>query len=161
MYIWLLQCITLYQQRKKVTSLNTIEFLVTYVFINNLHWQNSGILLFLRKYYIDISDTLVGSFLDVFFLLLAVIISEFREKPRKKNWRYRKKYIEKVLWGISLFWLHALLPMSFFFAFFVYSLPLPKWSTCRMASIKIYILLWVVFCLMISWVNGPKYENLI
>ena len=123
MYIWLLQCITLYQRRKKVTSLNTIEFLDTYVFINNLHWQNSGILLFLRKYYIAISDTLVGSFLDVFFLLLAVIISEFREKPRKKNWRYRKKYIEKVLWGISLFWLHALLPMSFFW--FLRLLPLP------------------------------------
>ena len=28
-----------------------------------------------------ISDTLVGSFLDVLFLLLAVILSEFHEKP--------------------------------------------------------------------------------
>ena len=40
----------------------------------------------MRKYYIVISDTLVGSFLDVFFLLLAVILSELREKPRKKDW---------------------------------------------------------------------------
>ena len=49
--------------------------------INNPHWQISGIIIFLCKYYIVISDTLVGSFLDVLFLLLAVILSEFHEKP--------------------------------------------------------------------------------
>ena len=39
----------------------------------------------LRKFYIVISDTLVGSFLDVFFLLLAVIVSELHEKPRSNK----------------------------------------------------------------------------
>ena len=57
-----------------------------YVFMNNPHWRNSGILTFLSKYYIVISDTLVGgSFLDVFFLLLAVILSERFERPRRKD----------------------------------------------------------------------------
>ena len=78
--------ITLYQQRQKITSLNTIEFLDTYVFINSPHWQSSGILIFLCKYYIVVSDTLVYSFLDALFLLLAIILSELREKPRRKDW---------------------------------------------------------------------------
>ena len=85
LHIWLLQRITLYKWRQKITSLNTIEFLDTYVFMNNPHWQNSGILTFLSKYYIVISDTLVGSFLDVFFLLLAVVLSERFERPRRKD----------------------------------------------------------------------------
>ena len=33
------------------------------------HWQSSGIIIFLCKYDMVISDILVGSFLDVFFLL--------------------------------------------------------------------------------------------
>ena len=107
MYIWLLQCITLYQRRKKVISLNIIEYLETSVFINNLHWQSSGILLFLRKYFIVISNSLVGSFLDVLFLLVTVILSELREKLRKKDW-VTGKSIQKKL---PLFWLHALLSM--------------------------------------------------
>ena len=64
-----------------------------------------------------VSDTLLGSFLYVLFLLLGVI--------------------------------------------FVYSLPLPKWSACGMVPVKIYLLLWVVFCVMISWLNDRKYENLL
>ena len=59
--------------------------------------------------------------LDVFFLL-AVILSELHENPRRKRLIYRKKYIEEFVWGTSLFWLYALLLMSFFVAFFVYSL---------------------------------------
>ena len=64
----------------------TIEFLDTSAFINNPHWQSSRILIFLCKCYIVISDTLVGSFLDVLFLLLAVILSERHEKPTRKDW---------------------------------------------------------------------------
>ena len=48
-----------------------------------------------------------------------------------------------------------------FAAFFGYSLSLPKWRICRMTPIKIYILLCVVFCLMISLPNSRKYENLL
>ena len=51
---------------------------------------------------------------------------------------YWKKYIDDFVWGTSLFWLHVLLSMSFFVAFFIYSLPLLKWRTCWMAPTKIY-----------------------
>ena len=64
--------------------LNTIEFLDTYVPMSNPHRQSSAILLFLHKY-IVISGTLVGSFLDAFFLLLAVILSELCDKPERKD----------------------------------------------------------------------------
>ena len=73
----------------EITSLDTVEFLDKYVFVNNPHWQSSGIIIFLCKYYIVISDVLVGFFLDVLFLvlLLAVILSELHEKPkRNKDW---------------------------------------------------------------------------
>ena len=33
-----------------------------------------------------IRDTPVGCFLDVLFLLLAVVLSELHEKPRRKDW---------------------------------------------------------------------------
>ena len=66
---------------------DTIEFLDTRACINKQHWQSSGIIIFLCKYYIVISDTLVGFFLDVLFLLLAVRLSELSEKPRRnKDW---------------------------------------------------------------------------
>ena len=80
------------------------------------HWQSGGIIIFLCRYYLVISDTLIGSFLDVLFLLFGVI--------------------------------------------FVYYLPLPKWRSCGMAPMKIYFLLWVVFC-VISWLNDWKCENLL
>ena len=63
----------------------TTEFLDTSASINNPHWQSSGLLIFLCKYYIVISNTLGGSFLDMLFLLLAVILSELHEKPRRKD----------------------------------------------------------------------------
>ena len=44
---------------------------------------SSGIIVFLCKYYIVISDALVDFFLDVLFLVLAVILSELYEKPRR------------------------------------------------------------------------------
>ena len=51
--------------------------------------------------------------LNVFSLLLAVILLEFHENPRRKDWVAEKRYIEEFVWGISLFWLHALLLRSF------------------------------------------------
>ena len=57
-------------------------------------------------------------------------------ETKKERLSYRKKYIEEFVWEISLFWLHALLSMSFFVAFLVYSLP--KWRTCWIAPIKIH-----------------------
>ena len=69
----------------KITSSNTTEFLDTHECINNPHWQSSEIIIFLCRYHIVVSDTLIGSFLDVLFLLLAVISSELPEKPRRKK----------------------------------------------------------------------------
>ena len=105
--------------------------------INNPHWQSSGIIIFLCKYDIVISNILVGSFLDVLFFLLTVILSELQEKPRRKDW-VTEKIRRRILWGTSLFWLHTLLSMSFTVAFFVISLPLPKWRTCWMVPLKIH-----------------------
>ena len=71
----------------EIRSLDTMKFLDTHVCINNPHWESSGIIIFLCKYSIVISDTLVGFFLDVLFLLLAVMLSELYEKPRSnKDW---------------------------------------------------------------------------
>ena len=67
------------------------------------------------KYYIVISDTLI--LLDVFFLLLAVILSELHENLRKKDLSYRKDNIEEYMWGTSLFWAARPLLMSLFVAF--------------------------------------------
>ena len=83
-------------------------------------------------------------------------------ETKKERLSYRKKYIEVFAWGIALFWLYAALyALSLFAAFFVYSLSLPKWHTCGMAAIKIHILLWEAFCVIILWVNSRKYENLL
>ena len=71
--------------------LKPIEFLDTSTFLNNQHQQSSEILIFLCKYCIVISETLVGFFLDEHFLLLAVILSELHEKPRRKD-RVTKKH---------------------------------------------------------------------
>ena len=86
LHIWLLQHITLYQRCQKITSLNTIEFLDTFAFIINSLWQSGEISIFLCKYYIAVSERSVGSFLNVLFLSLTVILSELHEKKRKKDW---------------------------------------------------------------------------
>ena len=95
--------------------------------INNPDWQSGGIIIFLCKYFIVISDLLVGTFLNVLFLMLAVIL---RNQEGKNIQLQKKNCIEEFVWGTSLFSLHALLSMSLFIAFFVYSLPLSKWRTC-------------------------------
>ena len=88
---------------------------------------------------------------------------EFHGKIRRnKDWVTKKKYIEEFAWGASLFRLHAIFSKYIFFvAFFVYSLSVPKWHTCGMTPINIYIiLLWVVFCVIVSWVNDQKSMNM-
>ena len=50
----------------------------------------------------------------VFFLLLALILSELHENSRRKDLKsYRKKVHQKFVQVTSLFWLHALLLLSF------------------------------------------------
>ena len=108
-----------------------------YVFINNPHLQSREIIIFLRKYYIVIWDTLIGPFLDVLFLLLSGILSELREKPRRKhcvteNSLQKNCFERNHLFGCASSFL------CLFVAFFIYSLFLPKWRTCGTAPIKIY-----------------------
>ena len=65
--------------------------------INNPHWQSGGIIIFLYKFFIVISDKLVGTFLDVLFLLLAVILPGLLEKPRRnKDWVLQKKIHRRI-----------------------------------------------------------------
>ena len=82
--IWLFLRITLYQGRQKVASLDRMAFLDTYVCINNPYQQSSVVIIFLCKCYIVTSDILMALGCD--FLLLAVILSELREKPRSGDW---------------------------------------------------------------------------
>ena len=65
--------------------LDTIAFLDKHICINSPHHQSRRIIIFLCKYYIVISDTLVDCLLDVLFLLLAVILSELHEEPRRNK----------------------------------------------------------------------------
>ena len=89
--------------KEKIAYLDTIEFFDTHICINNPHWQNSGII-FLWKCCIVISDTLIGSFLDVFFLLLAVILSELHGKSRRnKDWVTEKSSYKNLYEGYYVF----------------------------------------------------------
>ena len=130
-----------------------IEFLDPYVYINNPHWQSKGNIIFLCKYYIVISDTLVGSFLDVLFLLLAVTLSASCET--KKECLSFKEIIQKNLcdghrfFDCTPYFLCNSLLLSWSIPFPFPSDVLAQWSV------------WVVFCVTILWVNGRKYENLL
>ena len=64
-------------------SLDIIKFLDTHVGVNKPHWQSSGVIIFVCKYYVVISDTLVDFFLDVLFLLPAVILSAVWETKKE------------------------------------------------------------------------------
>ena len=83
LYTWLLQRITLYQGRKKIAYLDTIAFLATRIYKQPIltKWWNNNIFVQILNSYLKYPDRL----LDVFFLLFAVILSELREKPRRKD----------------------------------------------------------------------------
>ena len=57
-------------------------------------------------------------------------------ETKKERLSFRRKYIEELVWGISPFWLHLLLSMSFCCFLCLLSAPL-KWRTCGIAPIKI------------------------
>ena len=104
------------------------------------------------KYYIVISDTLGGSFLDVLFLLLAVTLSELQVKPRRKDWVSKKIY-RKIVRGISF--LTALPPFYVILCCFLCLLPSPSQVTYLFNGLYGWC------SVMISWVYGWKYENLL
>ena len=96
---------------------------------------------------------------DYFFFCL--ILSELHFKPRRKDWVTEKTYIEEFVWGTSLFYYTP----SFLCHFLLLSLstlsPFPSDVTPEWPLQRYIILLWVVFCVMISWVSGWKYENIL
>ena len=104
------------------------------------------------KYYIVISDTLEGTFPDV-FLLPAVILSELHVKPRRKDWVSEKMYRKICVRGINL--LIALPPFYVILCCFLCLLPSPSQVTYLLNGPYGWC------SVMISWVNGRKYENLL
>ena len=87
LYIWLLQRITLYQGRQKISSLDKIAFLDTHVYIDSPYCESSGIMMFLCKYSIV-----------MFFLLLARCnTTRAPRKTKKERLSSGKKSIQKNL----------------------------------------------------------------
>ena len=103
------------------------------------------------KYYIVIYDTLVGSFLNVLFLLLAVILSELHVKPRRKV--SEEIYRNICVRGINF--LTALTPFYVIRCCFLCLLLSPSQVTYLLNGPYGWC------SVMISWVNGRKYENLL
>ena len=64
--------------------------------INNPHWQSGGIKIFLYKFFIVISDKLVGTFLDVLFLLLAVILPGSLRNQKGIKIEFQKKVHRRI-----------------------------------------------------------------
>ena len=90
-----------------------------HVCIKNPHWQNSEIMIFFCKYDVVISDILVGSFLDVLYFFLTVILSELHETPRRKE-RVTEKVYRRIC-ARDITFLTAL-PSLLFFNFLLLSL---------------------------------------
>ena len=79
LHIWLLQCIMLYESRQKSHLQTQLNF-ETHAYVQRTHIDSETII-FLCKYYTVILDKPIDSFLDVLFLLPAVIFSGLCEKP--------------------------------------------------------------------------------
>ena len=112
-------------------------------------WQNYNI--FCRCYLVVLGAQ-VGSFLDVLFLLLATVLSEPHEKPRRNN--------DRVMEKMDSLFLTARHPFHIIFCCSLCLLPTPSQATYLLNCPYIDTLFKLVFCVMISLVNGKKYENL-
>ena len=132
-----------YIKEGKKSHLETHQNFRRTCYINNPHWQSGGIITFLCKYYIVISDALVDSFLYVLFSLLAAILSGLHEKPRRnKDW-----VTEKVQRKVSANDITFLIARPLFYVTFCCFLRLLTPVTYLLE--RCIILLWVVFCEMI------------
>ena len=72
-----------------------IAFLDSHVCINNPYRQSSGIIIFLRRYYVVISHTLIGSKMSFSCRLLQYYQSFIRNSEEKLE--LQKKYIEEFV----------------------------------------------------------------
>ena len=106
--------------------------------INNPHWQSGGIIIFLCKYFIVISDILLGTFLHVLFLMLAVILQGYLRNQEGIRIELQKKVHERIcVRDITFFTARPPFYVTFY-PFLCLSLPLSKWRTCWMVPIKIH-----------------------
>ena len=102
--------------------------------------------------YIVISDTLVASFLDVFVLTLGLIFSEFHVNLGSKDSVSEKR--NRICVSDETF-LTARHPFCVILCCCLRLLPSPSQVTYLLNGCM------VMFYVMISWVNGQKYENLL
>ena len=103
------------------------------------------------KYYIVIWGAQVRYFLDVLFLLLAIVLSQPHEEPRRNN--------DRVAERIHSLFMTARHSFNIIFCCFLSLLSPPSQTMYFLSGPYIDILLGVVLCVMISWVNGWKHEN--
>ena len=91
--------------------------------INNPYWQSSWIIIFLWKYYVVIADTLIGFWMS--FSCCSLLYYQSFMRNKMDGLSYRKKYVEKFVWGTLHFWLHVLLLNVIFCRFFCLPTYLP------------------------------------
>ena len=122
MHIWLLQHITLYQRRFKITSLSWVfrHFCIYKQPTFTKQWSFNIFVQILYSYFRYTGRLFLGCAL--FVAGCNTIRTSWETK--KERLSYRKKYIKEFVWGISFFWIHALLSMSL--SCFLCLLPLPS-----------------------------------
>ena len=103
--------ITLYQRRLKITSLSYVfrHFCIYKQPTFTKQWSFNIFVQILYSYFRYTGRLFLG------YALFVARCNTIRTswETKKERLSYRKKYIEEFVWGISLFWLHALLSMSF------------------------------------------------
>ena len=102
----------------------TIEFLDISAFINNPHWHSSGNLIFFVQILYSYFRYTGRLFLGCALFVAGCNTIRTSWETKKERLSYRKKYIKEFVWGISFFWIHALLSMSL--SCFLCLLPLPS-----------------------------------
>ena len=113
MHIWLLQHITLYQRRFKITSLSWVfrHFCIYKQPTFTKQWSFNIFVQILYSYFRWTCRLFIGCAL---FVAGCNTIRTSWE-PKKERLSYRKRYIQKSVWKISIFGLHALPSMSSYF----------------------------------------------
>ena len=92
-----------YQGRWKITSLDTIDFFDKHVCINNPHWQSSGIIIFLWKYYSFFRYTGSLSLGCALFTACCSIIRASWETKKKSRWVTEKSTEKNLCEGHHFF----------------------------------------------------------
>ena len=111
-HIELLRHIMLYRRRKEISPLDLKAFLDTHVCIKNPYRQKSGIITFLCKYYIVISNIQMGSWM-CFSCCLLYYYQSFMRNQKERIKLQEKEHRRISVWDINFFLLHTLVSMSF------------------------------------------------